>query len=225
MTARTKIIVAGAVVTALIGLIVIDLATSPGDAPSTTDPQTRATASTNEPAEPAEPVVVRQNDPFDYDAFLADLEAELPLPREDAGTTTPRPAGEVPPPTQPTEYTVASGDSFWTIAGKVYGEPGLFDAIVKANPTVDPLSLRPGMKIHVPAKPTKTTTTASHRRSNDPNAEVYVVKRGDALWNIAKPYATARGTSTPAMVQAIQDANPGLDPMKLRPNDEIVIPR
>lgn len=219
MTARTKIIVAGAVVSALIGLIVIDLATSPGDKPAPTDP-TRATASTDETAA-AEPIVVRPEDPFDYDRFLETLEADLPQPRN----TTPTPPPDVPPPAQPDEYTVASGDSFWTIAGKVYGQPGLFEMLQQANPGVDPLALRPGMKIHVPAKPTKHTTTASHRRSADPNAEVYVIKRGDALWNIAKPYAKARGTSTPAMVQAIVDANPGLDPMKLKPNDEIVIPR
>lgn len=230
MTTRTKIIVAGAVVTALIGLIVIDLATSPGDKPSADEPTTRTTAATN-PSTPARETITttQPEETFDYDAFLRDLERDLPQPRDEATTTsTPRPTDEVPPPVQPNEYTVASGDSFWTIAGKVYGEPGLFEVLQKANPTVDPLDLQPGMKIHVPSRPVRgtTTTTATVRaRTADPNAEIYVIKRGDALWNIAKPYARARGTSTPAMVKAIQEANPGLDPLKLQPDTEIVIPR
>ncbi|MFG0274682.1 MAG: LysM peptidoglycan-binding domain-containing protein, partial [Phycisphaerales bacterium] len=43
-----------------------------------------------------------------------------------------------------TEYTVERGDDMWKIARKVYGDRDRWDAIAKANPTVDPQKLRAG---------------------------------------------------------------------------------
>jgi nucleoid-associated protein YgaU len=250
MTPRTKIIIAGVVVTALIGLIVIDLATSPKRAPTTDESSTRTTATTRvqtptppPPPPQPQPLAVRQvpiiprpagttpNVPSTPVRPPQELDHEglariLTPATERVQEPTPLPSDEVPPPPQPKEYTVASGDSFWTIAGKIYGDASLFHVIQAANPKVGEFGLQPGMKLQIPSKPVSRTVRRERaNRPADPNTEVYVIKRGDVLWNIAKPYARARGKEIGAMVAAIQEANPGLDPERLKVDAEIVIPK
>ncbi|HEY0007279.1 MAG TPA: LysM peptidoglycan-binding domain-containing protein [Tepidisphaeraceae bacterium] len=48
------------------------------------------------------------------------------------------------------KYIIQPGDSFVSIAGKVYGNRNLYSYIAKANPTLDPTRLKPGMEISVP---------------------------------------------------------------------------
>jgi LysM repeat protein len=50
-----------------------------------------------------------------------------------------------------------------------------------------------------------------------PNAQEYVIQRGDSYSTIAKKYPGVT-------VKAIQDANPGVDPLKLQPGKKIMIP-
>ncbi len=51
-------------------------------------------------------------------------------------------------------YVVKDGDrGFWDVAVAAWGNGSLWPAIQKANPTINPRTLRPGMKIKVPAKP------------------------------------------------------------------------
>ncbi|MFW5690552.1 MAG: LysM peptidoglycan-binding domain-containing protein [Planctomycetota bacterium] len=51
-------------------------------------------------------------------------------------------------------YVVKDGDrGFWDVAAAAWGNGSLWTAIQKANPTINPRTLRPGMKIKVPAKP------------------------------------------------------------------------
>jgi nucleoid-associated protein YgaU len=51
-------------------------------------------------------------------------------------------------------YVVKKGDrGFWSVAQVAWGNGALWPAIQKANPTINPRTLRPGMKIKVPAKP------------------------------------------------------------------------
>lgn len=242
MTARTKVIIAGAAVTALIGLIVIDLVTAPGKKPDASDLQEgHAIASTQTPSYdppnqiPRDPPPDRLATPShpstheeathtgDEGAIVENL-----LNRMNRNRQTPRIPSPVPQPDPPNRYTVVDGDSFWSIAGKVYGKPALFKVVQKANPNVGEFDLRAGMKLHIPPKPAPGRTTPTrvrHRPTNDPTVEIYLVKRNDTLWDIARPYARARGANILKMVAAIQEANPDVNPRKMRPNTELRIPR
>jgi len=108
---------------------------------------------------------------------------------------------EVPPVTPVAaggEYTVAKGDSFYTI-GQKHGVS--IKAISEANPGVDSTKLKIGQKLILPA-PTAAAPTAT---PGAPFADVasgdktYTVKSGDTLTRIAKTQG--------ATVKAIKAAN------------------
>jgi N-acetylmuramoyl-L-alanine amidase len=82
-------------------------------------------------------------------------------------------------------YTVRPGDTLWEIARK-YGTE------VQTLKELNGLSanlIRPGQELKLPAE--------AEERSE--NARLYVVRRGDTLWHIARRYGTT--------VQALKDAN------------------
>src|SRR5262245_57934131 len=93
-----------------------------------------------------------------------------PMPSTDVVTAPPaastNPTIIPPPPTHEspavpagtTEYTVAKGDSFSTIATKL-GVP--LKALIAANPNVDPKKLRPDQKIQVPPRTKEAPAIAS----------------------------------------------------------------
>ena len=95
------------------------------------------------------------------------------------------------------EYTIAKGDSFYSIAKK----RGLsMSAVAKANPGVDPARLQVGQKIQLPAAaaaPTAATATAAPEAAN--GSAGYSVKAGDTLSKIARKHGTT--------VQALRSAN------------------
>jgi LysM repeat protein len=93
-----------------------------------------------------------------------------------------------------TEYIVANGDSFYTIA-KHFKIPT--KALTDANPGVDPLKLKPGQKLHVPApvaatpSPSASGTVAAATLAGATNGDnVYTVKSGDNLTTIAAHLGT-----------------------------------
>jgi len=93
----------------------------------------------------------------------------------------------VPPPEAPapTEYTIASGDNFSSLAKKFHVTT---KALLDANPGVEPTRLQVGQKIHIPPPaPTAltgngATTPATDATSGD---SIYTVKSGDTLTAIA----------------------------------------
>jgi nucleoid-associated protein YgaU len=107
-------------------------------------------------------------------------------------------------------HVVAAGETFSTISMIAYGNPNLYAAIMRANPGVDPVKLRPGMKVIVPpaseAKPADAAAPATVRPVSigtpvsgdaaqnavsrteapiDPQTQ-YRVQTGDSLYSIAK---------------------------------------
>lgn len=96
-----------------------------------------------------------------------------------------------PPATQ--DYTVARGDSFFSI-GKKFGVSAT--AIAKANPGVDSRKLQIGQKLSIPS-----ATSGGVTESGTPAGDVqtYTVQKGDTLYRIAKDHGTT--------VKAIQDLN------------------
>lgn len=118
--------------------------------------------------------------------------------------TTPPPieTGATPPTATPAlmgkEYTIARGDSFYTIA-KAHGVA--ISAMIKANPNVDPKKLKVGQTVTIPAPASivEATGTARETAPSDAQTSSYAVKPGDTLTRIAKAHATT--------VKAIRAAN------------------
>lgn len=106
--------------------------------------------------------------------------------------------GELPPlPTakpvavepKTTTYTVANGDSLWKIAVKQYGDSNIqehVDAIVAANPSVDPDRLKVGTKLNLPPKQTSVNRLPAKEQAKLLDNGLYAVKKGDTLSSIAK---------------------------------------
>src|SRR5439155_1302034 len=113
-------------------------------------------------------------------------------------TTNPLPIVEATNglPALASEYTVARGDTFATIAHSFKVST---KAMIDANPGVEATKLKVGQKLHVPA-PAKTIASASG--STGPAAEPsgqhhYTVKSGDTLIKIAtEHHTTARAIRT-----------------------------
>jgi LysM repeat protein len=81
-----------------------------------------------------------------------------------------------------TEYVVAKGDSFSTIAKKTHVSS---KAIIAANPGVVPTKLKVGQKLQIPAASATMMASASTESKDSTAAGVYVVKAHDTLTKIA----------------------------------------
>jgi len=89
------------------------------------------------------------------------------------------------------DYTVVSGDSFYSI-GKKFGVTA--SAIAKANPGKDSSRLKVGDKLHIPAAASTAAATgsgASSAAADAGAANVYQVKAGDTLGKIAKVHGVS----------------------------------
>jgi nucleoid-associated protein YgaU len=126
------------------------------------------------------------------------------------------------PATQPVTtgrtYTIKPGQTLSSIAAEVYGNQRFYVAILRANPSVNPARLRPGMKVTLPdisdvqpkadapvlaatAKETMPKESATERQT-DASGHTYKVESGDNLYRIArKLYGSAK------MAETIYDLN------------------
>ena len=113
----------------------------------------------------------------------------------------------VPPPVCPPGtfvYTIMAGDTFFSLARRFNTT---VEALIAANPGVDPDALLIGQRICIPAAaPTACPagTTA------------YIIRAGDTFFSLARRFNTT--------VQAIMAANPGVDPNRLQIGQRICIP-
>jgi len=112
---------------------------------------------------------------------------------------TPQPPPGVTSPSA-TEYTIASGDNYSTLAKKFHIS---VKALMDANPGVEPTKLKIGQKINIPAPAGSTTqTTAATPSAPSTTAageQVYTVKSGDSLTKISSHFGIS--------VKAIRSAN------------------
>jgi LysM repeat protein len=95
--------------------------------------------------------------------------------------------------TSATEYVIAKGDSFSTVAKKFHVS---VKALMDANPGVEPTKLKIGQKINIPPAGASLTATtpsgAAGSASGTPGGEqMYTVKSGDSLTKIATEFSTS----------------------------------
>lgn len=131
------------------------------------------------------------------------------------------------------EHVVASGDTLSSIAAKYFGSEARWEEIAKANPGVNPNSMRVGTKLAIPAGNVSAKATASAAPTVGTNPSVtpasastsdreYVVKAGDTLSGIA------RQTLGNADWETIYEANReviGPNPAALRVGMKLSIPK
>ncbi len=133
---------------------------------------------------------------------------------EDAPTAAELISGSTVSDTTGPTYTVRTGDTFEAIARRELGSSSQWVALAKANPTVDPLKLRVGDVLRLPAEASEDLTplalpadgTAMDPQTATlpppPQPVTYVVRSGDSLSTIA-----ARFYADSSRWQAIFNAN------------------
>ena len=114
-----------------------------------------------------------------------------------------------PPPVPPCPngfyYTIRPGDTLFTLSQRFNVS---VQAIINANPGIDPNNLQIGQVICIPqAAPIPPC----------PNGFYYTIMPGDTLFSISQKFNVS--------VQAIINANPGIDPNNLQVGQIICIPR
>ncbi|MGB9791614.1 MAG: LysM peptidoglycan-binding domain-containing protein [Thermacetogeniaceae bacterium] len=103
-----------------------------------------------------------------------------------------------------TLYVIKPGDTFYSLARR-FGTT--VDALIAANPGVDPQNLQIGMTICIPVAPAPGAC---------PGGFTYVIKPGDTFFNLARRFGIT--------VDALIAANPGVDPNNLQIGQTICIP-
>ncbi|NOG53655.1 MAG: LysM peptidoglycan-binding domain-containing protein [Planctomycetes bacterium] len=125
-----------------------------------------------------------------------------------------------PPPTRP--YTVQSGDTMDSIALWWFGSAAKWVLIAQENPLVDPMRLRSGQTLRLPAKDAAVERIPPEVLDDLLKETRYVVAPNDTLSGIARQFY-----SNPNLWRIIYDANrdvvPNPDSLKL--GVELIIPR
>lgn len=103
-----------------------------------------------------------------------------------------------------TFYTIKPGDTFFSIARRFNVS---VDALLNANPGVNPDRLQIGQQICVPTLPTPTITCPG---------PTYTIRPGDTLFSLAR----SLGTTVPAILAA----NPGINPNALAVGQILCLP-
>ena len=117
-------------------------------------------------------------------------------------------------PTTATTHTVAKGETFRSIARK-YGLTQ--EDIERANPKTNPAAPQAGSKLTIPATVSVAEKTSSDADTSKPPETIHTVTENDTYDTIAKKYGITEG--------AIGDANPGVNPNRLRPGSKLNIPQ
>jgi membrane-bound lytic murein transglycosylase D len=123
-----------------------------------------------------------------------------PPPAQVVQTPVPPPAQETP---NPSEYVVAKGDSYYTIAKKYNVKMKELEA---ANPTVPATRMKVGQKLQIPAggsasvgAPGASVSGVGMEAPEGNVTETYTVKAGDSLTKISKHFGVS--------IKAIRYAN------------------
>jgi LysM repeat protein len=102
-------------------------------------------------------------------------------------------------------YTIKAGDTLFGLSQQFNVS---VEAIIRANPGIDPNRLQIGQTICIPRSVTPTPAC--------PNGFYYAIKSGDTLFRISQQFGVS--------VQSIINANPGINPNNLKIGQIICIP-
>jgi phage tail protein X len=139
--------------------------------------------------------------------------------------------GDAWPDSTPKRYRIREGDSLWVLVVKKWGlKESFVEALLRANPGLDPARLRVGAELVVPDPAAIGATRvargdeAGARGASEPKSAgsrlvPYEVQEGDTLESVAKRYL-GKTWYFPRIVEA----NPGLDPNRLRVGQTILVP-
>lgn len=106
---------------------------------------------------------------------------------EPARTTTTTPPASASRSGRPEKYTIEPGDTLSSISLRYYGSERMWIDIAQANPTIDPIRLRPGQEIRLPEP---NAATIANRSTPPPPGQLatYLVRSGDNLSSIARQF-------------------------------------
>ncbi|MEX2610786.1 MAG: D-alanyl-D-alanine carboxypeptidase/D-alanyl-D-alanine-endopeptidase [Gemmatimonadota bacterium] len=135
-----------------------------------------------------------------------------PTPTPDTPETAPPAAA--PPDTAPRTHTIRPGD---TLEGIARQYSTTVPALRAANPGLNPRRLMPGRTVRLPSAstaPTTATPAPERPATPPPAARTYTVRAGDTLSAIARRHGVT--------LQALEAANPDLNPRRLIPGRTVV---
>ncbi len=189
---RARVKIAVFFVLAVHGVGLLALLMQGCNKPEQSAPPVATTEPTNTPAPPTFVEVTNAPAPLPVPATTAPPASNPPVAQTPLPTPVPETA--TPPALTPaagsTEYKVAKGDSFSSIAKKNHVS---LKALMEANPGVEPTKLKIGQTLHIPAAGTSGTATggglSEPATSGGGQAaggeQMYTVKSGDTLSKIA----------------------------------------
>ncbi len=162
----------------------------------------------------------------------AETPAAKSAPAKPAAPVVPVAAAPAPKPapaaaSAPGVYQVADGDTFWSVAKRLGVDPV---QLAEANPGVDSRHMSIGQSLNVPAAASpaaparKSDVAQAQAQAPAPtpapaaakSGQVHAVADGDNFWSVARRYNVT--------VAALTEANPGVDPTKLRIGQPLAIP-
>ncbi len=210
-----------------------DLATPATEAPDPlTDGDSDSLESPHQPQEPTDPAPPRRVSTPIVVTHRQDDPPATPQPNDDP-QQAPEPeqhqqADHAPKttadnPGAPQTYTVYPGDTFSTIAVKVYGSEHHWIDIAMANPFVDPKQLYVGQQLNLPSTQELLDAGMGSAGADDSGQTLtHIVRPGETLTTIAKRYY-----NNPNRWRVIFDTNRdkiGNDPDRLQAGELLKIP-
>ncbi len=141
-------------------------------------------------------------------------------------TGSPKPAAETVRPV----HKVAAGDTFDSIAREKLGSASLRTEIARLNPKVEPSRMKPGVELQLPTatelaalrkgKDDVKVADASSAKKPSVGDGTYTIEKGDTFASIAR-----KKLGSAKRVNELLDANPNVDPLRLREGTTIRLPK
>lgn len=148
------------------------------------------------------------------------VEAPTPITRLEAPPTLPDGGRQTNNNQEP--YTIQPGDTFSTIAVKIYGSEQHWIDIAMANPFVDPKRLQIGQAIRLPGFEELLHVETDAAAVAGPGQKTHTVRPGESLYSIAERYY-----NDPNKWRLLFDTNRdqiGHDPHQLQAGEQLKIP-
>lgn len=139
---------------------------------------------------------------------------------------SPKPAAETVRPV----YKVTAGDTFDSIAREKLGSASLRTEIARLNPRVEPSRMKQGIELQLPTaaelaalkkgKDDGKVADASSAKKPAVGDGTYTIEKGDTFASIAR-----KKLGSAKRVNELLDANPNVDPLRLREGATIRLPK